>query len=168
MSNPTWFKTQLQNSLDLFVYAVEQIPEERLGVEAPLDAWPVHRQVYHLYTYEKIALPIKKQWLANAAPITAEDEVIMRHMWAEQGRHWYKKEMTHWLSELQTIRKETIQLVKRFPDEAWDESKQTIWGEKNLRWVYTKTVQHTLEHTNSVMQLGLFWDDKIKALGTNG
>ncbi|MDQ7026196.1 MAG: hypothetical protein Q9P01_13815 [Anaerolineae bacterium] len=163
-NNVQWFKAQHQNSLDMFVWAVQQIPEERLKLAPPagawFEAWSVHQQIHHLYLYEKLILPFKRQWLPNASPTSQEDIVMLRHLWSEQERHWYKKEASHWLNEWCTLRKESIQLLKKYDESAWCETKETtFWGVKSLFWMYSKTLQHTLEHTDSVMKIGIFWDD---------
>lgn len=155
-----WFRAQLQNSLDMFVWAVEQIPEDRLKETPDTNTWSVHQQIHHLYIYEKLVLPLKRQWLPNAAPTSQEDILMVRHLWSEQERHWYKKDAAHWLNELADLRKESIQLLKKYDDAAWHTEKETtFWGVKSLLWLYTKTLQHTLEHTDSVMKINLFWGE---------
>ena len=161
-NNADWFRAQLQNSLDTFVWAVAQVPQEHIAIETPTQILPVQRQIHHLYTYEKLVLPIKRQWLPNAEATSAEDIAVIRHMWSEQERHWYKKDAAHWLHEFQEVRKETVQLVKKFDEAAWyTEKETTFWGVKSLFWLYSKTIQHTLEHTDSVLKIGLFWDSGI-------
>jgi hypothetical protein len=161
-NNADWFKAQLQNSLDVFVWAVAQIPQERINVEPTAEAWSVQQHIHHLYSYEKLILPFKRQWLPNADPTSQEDIAIVRHMWSEQERHWYKKDAAHWLTEFQTLRKETIQMLKKFDESAWDTEKETtFWGVKSLFWLYSKTLQHTLEHTDAVLKISLFWDGAI-------
>ena len=157
-----WFKAQLQNSLDVFVWAVAQIPDERINVEPVAQAWSVQQHIHHLYSYEKLVLPFKRQWLPNADPTSPEDIAIVRHMWSEQERHWYKKDAVHWLHEFQELRKETIQLLRKFDEQAWCAEKETtFWSVKSLFWLYSKTLQHTLEHADAVLKIGLFWDSGI-------
>jgi uncharacterized damage-inducible protein DinB len=161
-NNADWFKAQLQNSLDVFVWAVAQIPPERINVEPTAGAWSVQQHIHHLYSYEKLILPFKRQWLPNADPTSQEDIAIVRHMWSEQERHWYKKDAAHWLGYFQTLRKEAIQMLRKFDESAWDTEKETtFWGVKSLCWLYSKTLQHTLEHTDAVLKISLFWDKPL-------
>jgi uncharacterized damage-inducible protein DinB len=50
-NNADWFKAQLQNSLDVFVWAVAQIPQERINVEPTAGTWSVQQHIHHLYSY---------------------------------------------------------------------------------------------------------------------
>lgn len=35
--------------------------------------------------------------------------------------------------------------------------RSTRWGDVTLRWIMTRTLQHTHEHTHDVQSLGLYW-----------
>lgn len=43
------------------------------------------------------------------------------------------------------------------PPPGWEAVRSTPWGEVPLRWIMTKTLQHTYEHTHDVLSLGLYW-----------
>ncbi|MBM2847059.1 MAG: hypothetical protein HW418_1, partial [Anaerolineales bacterium] len=43
-------------------------------------------------------------------------------------------------------------------DALWEETRRAVWGPVTLRWVVTKTYQHTAEHTHDVLSLALYWD----------
>lgn len=158
-NHASWFKAQLESTEDLFVWAVEQIPQDQLQQPPETGVWPVQQHIQHMYTYEKLVLPLMEQWLPDAEPTPYETIVMMRHMWSEQERHWYKKEASHWLKEWQKLRKETTRLLKRFDDSAWEtEIETTFWGVRSLLWMYTKSVHHTIKHTESVLKISVFAD----------
>jgi hypothetical protein len=53
-------------------------------------------------------------------------------------------------------REEQIALLTLFAPERWEEKRATVWGEVTLRWVITKTYQHTLEHGNDILKHALY------------
>ena len=56
------------------------------------------------------------------------------------------------------MRAEQISLLDRVEPATWEQSRHAIWGPVTLRWVMTKTLQHTHEHTHDVLSLALFWE----------
>jgi hypothetical protein len=40
----------------------------------------------------------------------------------------------------------------------WFHVQLTSSTEVTLRWVVSKTLQHTFEHTNNILRIALFWD----------
>jgi hypothetical protein len=62
------------------------------------------------------------------------------------------------LLKFKNIRANQIDLLQKFNDELWRSTRDTVWGQPTLLWVVSKTYQHTAEHTNDVMRIGLFWD----------
>lgn len=62
------------------------------------------------------------------------------------------------LRSFTTGRDEQRALLARLDPAAWTAARPTGWGDVPLRWVVTKTYQHTAEHTNDVLRIALFWD----------
>jgi len=56
------------------------------------------------------------------------------------------------------VRAEQIALLPRFENTLWEERRGALWGPVTLRWVVSKTYQHTCEHSHDVLRLALFWD----------
>jgi hypothetical protein len=154
MNFSQWFHEQLQASADGFVWGTEQVPDARRYVQPPagLGEWTVARHVFHLLYYEQtIALPSMRQWLDGIIPPTEElDEDVA---WANQ-----QESVESLLDKFRTVRAEQIALLPKFDDSTWNATCEAVWGPVTLLWVVSKTYQHTAEHTNDVMRIGLFWD----------
>jgi len=68
------------------------------------------------------------------------------------------------LAQFREIRAEQIALLLKFDDALWEETRRAVWGPVTLRWVVTKTYQHTAEHTHDVLSLALYWDAVVAHL----
>lgn len=158
MERSEWFARQLAVGQEFFAWAVGQMPDALLCVPPPRrpDDWPAARHVFHLAYYERtLALPIMRQWAGGPPPQTLgiEDDA------AHEERAWLAAHDTplgDLLGQLQSIREEQIQLAQQFADAVWDEPRDALWGRVPLRWVVTKTLQHTAEHTHDVLRLVLW------------
>jgi len=155
MNLSPWFQQHLQTSADGFVWAVEQMPPERRFVPPPLPfgEWSAARHAFHLLFYERtIALPSMRQWLGGPPPATfgTSEETA----WGDRAAD----DLEGLLAAFREIRTEQIGLLPQFDASAWDEPRSTVWGAVPLRWVVTKTYQHTAEHTHNVLSMALFWD----------
>jgi len=150
-----WFQNQLQASADGFVWGVEQVPMDRRTIQPPhpnLGEWTVARHVFHMMFYEQtIALPSMRQWLGEPCP-SLED--------SDEDAVWGTKQesIENMFVEFRSVRAEQISLLPKFNDEIWNTTRETIWEQPTLLWVVSKTYQHSAEHTNDVMRIGLFWD----------
>ena len=149
-----WFALQLQTSADAFAWAVGQLTPERRSVPPPLhpDEWPALRHVFHMAAYERyVALPSMRQW-QGGPPVSLEglDEDVMWN--GGQGQ-----DLADLLASFHQVRSEQIALLPQFDASAWEEPRATVWGAVTLRWVVTKTFQHTCEHTHDVLRMALWW-----------
>ena len=152
-----WFHEQLQTSANGFVWGTEQVPEERRYAQPPkgLGEWTVARHVFHLWYYEQtIALPSMQQWLGESIP-SLDD--------ADEDVDWSNTQETveGLLEKFSIVRAEQIALLPKFDDAAWNATREAVWGPVTLLWVVSKTYQHTAEHINDVMRIGLFWDSYV-------
>jgi len=151
---PQWFREQLQSSADGFVWGTEQVPELRRHAPPPkgLGEWTVARHVFHLWHYEQtVALPSMHQWLGGAMPSLEK---------VDEGAAWSKTQdkVEGLLDKFRNVRAEQIALLPKFDDTVWNSTREAVWGPVTLLWVVSKTYQHTAEHINDVMRIGLFWD----------
>ncbi len=149
-----WFHEQLQVSANGFVWGTEQVPEARRYAQPPkgLGEWTVARHVFHLWYYEQtIALPSMHQWLGGVMP-SVED--------SDEDIAWSKTQdkVESLLEKFRGVRAEQIALLPKIEAAAWETNREAVWGPVTLLWVVSKTYQHTAEHINDVMRIGLFWD----------
>ena len=149
------FAQFLQTSADGFVWGVEQVPSERRAIQPlkPFGEWPVARHVLHMGYYERqIALPSMRQWIGEPLPdLAGYDEDQAWEAVREQ-------DLADLLAEFRAVRAEQVALARRFDEGRWAEQQETVWGRVSLRWVVSKTYQHTAEHTHDVLSIALFWD----------
>ena len=158
-----WFSLQLQVSADGFLWAVAQRPTDRLFLTPPRhpERWSTARIVFHLVTYERrLAFPSLRQWFGGPCPTVGsmeEDAAEEEAIWNSDQGH----DIPSLLTAFAALRSEQIALLARIDEVTWEERRDTIWGSKLLRWILTKTYQHTLEHTDEVLRSVLWWDDMI-------
>jgi hypothetical protein len=154
MNLAKWFHDQLQSSAAGFIWSIEQVPSSRryLRPASPaLGEWSAARHAFHLLYYERtIALPSMRQWLGSPLPNMAGVNEVA----AWQAGH----DLTKVLEDFSAVRAEQIALLAEYGEQAWEEPRQTIWDQQTLRWVLSKTFQHSAEHTHDVLSIALFWD----------
>ena len=149
-----WFQQQLQASADGFVWAVTQVPTERQNSQPPkaLGEWTATRHLFHMLDYERqIALPVMQQWLG--APEFAVNWQEEENWCANSG-----ETIESLVDQFRAVRRQQIDLLPQFTEQAWHELQMTGWGPIPLFWLISKTYQHTNEHTSDVLRLALFWD----------
>lgn len=153
-----WFRAQLEQTGELFVWALEQMPAERRAVPPPgRDEWSAVWHAFHLTYYEReLALPSMRQWLGGAMP---NDKKLDEDAAGAAGHEWDGT-----IAAFRRGRAEQIALLERLDAAEWEIARETGWapvapeGGVTLRWVVTKTLQHTAEHTHDVLRMALFWD----------
>ncbi len=156
-----WFHEQLQTSAANFVWAVEQVPVVRRTVAplSPYGEWPVARHVFHMLHYEQhSALPLMRQWFSGRP--------FQRAPHDEDAAWGTAPPLDRLLTQFQAIRAEQIAVVDRCEPGAWATIRDTEnWGPVTFQWFVSKTFQHTLDHTNAVLQIALFWDPWLYRFG---
>jgi hypothetical protein len=155
-----WFHRQLQTSTEGFLWAVEQIPQERHYLSSRPDRWSVARLVYHMECYDQvIGLPALRQWLGEPLSLVGltgdakEDAALEENNWDNGAGH----EMQAMIADFKKLRVEQLALIQQFAEPAWSEERDALWGPVTLKWVVTKTYQHTLEHTDEILRAYLWW-----------
>ena len=158
MTNPIeWFRYQLRASGDGLLWAYAQI-QPTLHEQVPpepdyLGTWQPARHVWHITEYERcVVLPSMKQWLTNA-DVSAED-------WPDDDAAWSAvkdRTMDSLAQAFRAIREEQIQLLDKLDGVDWNLPRDTLWGKQPLMMVVTKTFQHTYEHGDTLMRMGLWW-----------
>ncbi len=110
------------------------------------------RHVFHMMYYEsKLALPSMRQWLGEEVHLSEKD--------LQEENDWHiGVDLVATLEGFRKVRIEEIALLERCDEETLERSLDTwAWGEATLRWLVTKTLQHTFEHTHDILAIALFW-----------
>ncbi len=155
----SWFRYQLRASADGFIWGVQQINSAYYRLLPPtpsyLGTWPPARHVWHVTEYERcLVLPSMHQWLGGKLP--PED------VWPDDDATWLtvqEQSMDHFLAEFRAVREEQITLLDQLTAVEWTTSQATLWGSKPLAMIVTKTFQHTYEHGDTLLRMGLWWQD---------
>jgi hypothetical protein len=100
-----------------------------------------------------IALPAMRLWFDG--PVGVGDWLTD---WSEPIVGRTSADLEGWVRMLAAGREEQRDLLDQLDGEAWTTVRTTVWGAVPLRWVVTKTCQHTAEHTDDVLRMVLFWD----------
>jgi uncharacterized damage-inducible protein DinB len=152
-----WFDSQFRSSMEGFVWAVQQLPTERLQIMPPiqLGEWSAAQHVFHMLDYEeRFVLPSMAQWL-GVPPMIPEDtgNELEENPTSVEAQ----------LAQFRRVRQAQINMLSKFDEAAWNSiQRTTFWGDISLYWLVTKTLQHTAEHTHNVLSLMLFWDTTTK------
>lgn len=160
----SWFRYQLQASADGFTWAFAQIPSARLQELPPrpgyLGTWPPSRHVWHVTEYERCqVIPSMRQWLGGDLP--ADDA------WLDDDATWTKvaqRDIDTLTATFRQVRQQQLDLLDALAQADWDAPRETIWGHKPLSMIVTKTFQHTYEHGDTLLRMGLWWEDFLKRL----
>ena len=157
-----WFRYQLQASADGFEWAFSQIPpslREKLPPAPPyLGTWPPARHVWHVAEYERcLAIPSMCQWLGGSIP--------PYDAWQDDDEPWAKVQKRGFedlTSAFRHVRQQQIELLDQLATSDWSAPRETLWGLKPLSMVVTKTFQHTYEHGDTLLRMGLWWEVILK------
>lgn len=158
----TWFRYQLQASADGFVWAISQIsPALRENLPpAPdyLGTWLPARHVWHVTEYERcLVIPSMNQWLGGSMPDN--------DTWLDDDNTWAKVQnrgFDELTSAFRHIRQQQIELLDKLIDADWNTQRETLWGHKPLSMIVTKTFQHTYEHGDTLLRMGLWWEEILE------
>ena len=154
-----WFRTHLRASADGFVWAFSRI-DARDHFRIPpnqqaLGEWSPARHVWHVTEYERwIALPSMQQWIDGQVP--------RPEAWKNDDVAWSAVKTIssdQLIAEFRKVRNQQIGLLDQLVAVDWEEPLETLWGPKPLSMIVTKTYQHTFEHGNTLLRMGLWWAD---------
>ena len=153
-----WFRYQLQASADGFVWAFAQIPAAlREGLPPDPDylgTWPPTRHLWHVTEYERcLVIPSMRQWLGASMP--------HGDIWPDDDETWatvHDRSLETLTAEFRAIRQQQILLLDQLENIDWQAPRETLWGHKPLAMIVTKTFQHTYEHGDTLLRMGLWWE----------
>lgn len=154
---------RLQESLETLLWGISLVPEQwqyepppfGRGPERP---WSAVMNLAHLVEYEElVAAPVLQELtsgrdgtrvvsFADAGPFERLREALSR------------EPLERLMARLRAARQAQIAAVRSFTDSSLNSATTPLWGEPvhSAGWVAAKTVQHTWEHGNSIVQVGLF------------
>lgn len=154
-----WFRYQLQASGDGFAWAFEQLPQAYHYQLPPapkyLGTWPPIRHVWHVTGYERdLVIPSMRQWLGEplASVDRWQDDDLAFERACQQG-------LNEILTQFRAVRQQQLDLLNQLTKVDWEAPHETLWGDKPLKMVVTKTYQHIFEHGDTLMRMGLWWEE---------
>lgn len=158
MNQFEWLLGQLRTSAEGFEYAFWLVPAH-LRRETPIDErvmgrWPAARHVWHVTEYERIVA------MSNMRVWTGEEQ-IDEGPWLDDDNAWLLNSNIPdkaLIERFWDIRRQQLGRMTMLRDVDWDACRDTGWGQKSLAWVLTKTIQHTWEHGDTLMRMGLWWE----------
>ncbi len=153
-----WFQYQLKASADGLEWAFSQIPAHFHEALPPdpeyLGIWSPARHVWHVTEYERcLAIPAMYDWAAAETP--SDDD------WPDDDEAWatvQERGFDALLTKFRDVRQQQIDLLDQMTTTDWNLSRETLWGHKPLSMVVAKTFQHTYEHADTLLRMGLWWE----------
>lgn len=151
-----WFRYQLKASAAGFEWAFLNLPPSFLEQPPPepqyLGTWSPTRHVWHVTEYERcLAIPSMHCWIGLSNDIVWHDD---DQAWAQVQARQPEKLIAHF----QQVRQQQIELLDHLVNIDWSAPRQTPFGQKPLLWIVTKTFQHTWEHGDTLLRMGLWWE----------
>jgi len=157
----TWFRQHLQSSADGFVWAFEQIAPERHDKLPPrpgyLGTWPPIRHVWHVAKYERcLVIPSMRQWLGG--PLADGEGWHEGEADDDAFAHARLEDLSDVTGHFRDLRRQQIDMLDELASMDWEAPRATLWGHKPLKMIVTKTYQHTFEHGDTLLRMGLWWE----------
>ena len=97
------------------------------------------------------------QWLGDSIP--TEDA------WLDDDNAWaniQNREFEELTSAFRHVRQQQIELLDQLTNTDWNTPRDTLWGYKPLSMIVTKTFQHTYEHGDTLLRMGLWWEEILE------
>jgi len=107
-----------------------------------------------------------KHWLGEPHP---DVDIIFPNMEIEEAEWETEVEkgvnLPSLLKRFHSVRNKQIEVVNSIRDEHWTEERvRTAFGKVSAVFTVTKTIQHTLEHGNTILRNALYWDRALNWL----
>ncbi len=160
-NNPAQVARQLEESLRALEWALSVLPAPLLKPEPRrLDPrrgeWPPSMQVAHLAAYEqRLAAPVLEA-LAKGGDGSEVLQSLRGGYDADQSQ-MASEPVGYTLETLWSARRRQIRAVESFSSNEFNRPVTPVWGQplRSPAWVALKTLQHTWEHGNSILQAAL-------------
>lgn len=56
------------------------------------------------------------------------------------------------------VRQQQIDMLAQLTGAGWQTPRETLWGDRPLSMIVTKTFQHTYEHGDTLLRMGIWWE----------
>lgn len=146
-------------------------PHSDKGFKTYFGDWSAYRLLFHLVFYEEVyALPTMRHWLGEPHP---EVDLVFPNFDLEQAA-WHEglergPDLPSLLEKFRAVREKQIRVLEEIPEEEWDREKvDTGLGRVSVDFVVTKTIQHTLEHGDTLLRNALYWERALDWLDSQG
>jgi hypothetical protein len=151
---------QLEESLRLLERAVAATPERwhrpAPGEEVPPDFWGVAMNLAHLALYEENHPVPVLEALADGTP--ERSPATSGEAEEHETKALAVEPLEAILDRLRAARRRQVDALRAMTDDRFESATTMRWGRPlPAAWVATKTLQHTWEHGNTVMQIALFY-----------
>jgi hypothetical protein len=124
--------------MDGFLWAVEQVPSERLTSIPPaeLGEWTVARHIFHLYFYENtVSYYYMREWLKK--PSLYSGDFDEEKAWIETGQTLTIPQL---LQQFREAREAQIALLPHITENLWHEIHPTGFSlPHDLKWIITES-----------------------------
>jgi hypothetical protein len=152
----------LRDSLATFEYGLERVPGQWLDQRAAPGLWSIARNVAHLAIYEEVLAAPALEDLARGGDGRAVAPGVPRSQ-AEFDliESELEARIEEALMRLRSARQRQVAAVESFVEDSFNRASCILWARGPIAahspgWVAMKTVQHTWEHGNVVLQAMLF------------
>lgn len=174
---------RLEETTRIVEWVILKIPQERI-LEAPphgrhphsdkgfktyFGGWSAYRLLFHLTFYEEVyALPTMRHWLAEPHP---EVDLIFPNFDLEEAA-WHEElergpDLPALMERFRAVRQEQIRALERIPGGEWHRERADTGLERvSADFAVTKTIQHALEHGDTLLRNVLYWERALDWLGS--
>jgi len=85
--------------------------------------------------------------------------------WLDDDNAWAKVQnrgFDELTSAFRSVRQQQIELLNKLINADWNTPRETLWRHKPLSMIVTKTFQHTYEHGDTLLRMGLWWEEIVE------
>jgi len=152
---------QINNAVDGFVWAAQQIPTGRYNV-IPLPVFgelSAARRVFHVdwYTANVVKTSLDL-WLVPGAQVVHFEPEQEEIDWRQNDQS-----LSGILEGFQAATNTLMVQIASLDETQLAEIRGTLWGNVSLEWMLTHFYQILIENTNTLVRMSLYWDMYLEA-----
>jgi hypothetical protein len=120
-----------------------------------MGTWTPLRHLWHVIGYEEmLVVPSMQQWVGGSMPDGGawqdDDEAFA----AALGTGLTADKV---IARFRAVRQQQLDLLDELTGVDWEVPRPTLWGNRPLKMVVTKTYQQTFEHGDTLLRMALWW-----------